>query len=168
MVTGIQLENSHFGVPVQLEFFNKKTRMILLYGRNGAGKSTIGEAFARADSSKAQQDCSFEDEDSLTAFYIQNGQPVPSQLKIMSHVFNEEFIDENVKFSADGIGTVVLFGEAGSAQAKIDQLAPKIKDSEDRIDRVVEDLDRSEKRKELATDRVKAKLKAGWGDRDRD
>ena len=80
------------------------------------GKSTISDGFS--------QIASGEDTEELSASLIDrsnNAIALAAESKIF--VFNEKYIDENVKIDADGLGTIILLGGSVDLQADIDHYA---------------------------------------------
>lgn len=117
-IAGISIEGKCFNAKTDFKLFsNQNKRLSLIYGKNGSGKSTISYAFK----------C------------IPNIVPDPfTQLNLISHatttsfynelltnkifVFNEEYIEQNVKFEKEGLNTVILFGEQSDIQKEIDKI----------------------------------------------
>lgn len=101
----IEIKGGCFKTNSKLEILKHKIN--LLYGRNGSGKSTIAKSFASL--SKGE-----------TILPIESVS-IPNQDHLVSdsiYVFNEQFIDDNVKVANDGIGTIVMLGQ----QADLDEI----------------------------------------------
>lgn len=111
---------------------NKKTPCALLYGRNGSGKSTIARAFRKIAG---------EEEESIinTILCDKNGNEVflCEEEKSKIHVFDQKFIDENIRFEENGLDTIVMLGR----QVELDK---KIKKLEDTIFAKKEELNQKE------------------------
>lgn len=104
-----------FTPPTEFQFFgdNGNARISLVYGKNGSGKSTIANALQQANNTNESTD--------LTAILIDNsGSDITSQLSDKISVFNEDFIDKNIKIESVGLNTIVLFGEQVGLQKEID------------------------------------------------
>lgn len=99
------------------------TQSAIIYGKNGTGKSTISKAFMKAKGEIV-------DTIDAVAFYNLGGEVItlsPEEKKKIV-VFNEDFIDKNIKIDADGLGSIVMLGqEQIEEQSKIDALKKDIK-----------------------------------------
>ena len=92
-----------FSTERVLNFFPKAdVRLSLVYGANGSGKSTISRAF-QVLTQEADSDISARALDA-------EGNEIALASPAIS-VFNEEYIDANVKIDDDGLGSIVLLGE---------------------------------------------------------
>ena len=113
-VKGLSICGRCFSKKTNLAFFpNDNDRIAIVYGKNGSGKSTISDGFS--------QIASGEDTEELSASLIDradNEIGLVPESKIF--VFNEKYIDENVKIDADGLGTIILLGGQVNLQADID------------------------------------------------
>ena len=98
-IAGIRLRGANFKKESDLLLFystkkNDIVRGTLLYRRNGAGKSTIAKAVrkARGESQNTIENAEFLDN---------NNSPITLTDDEKSHifVFDEEYVDKNVKFS---------------------------------------------------------------------
>lgn len=119
-VKGLSICGRCFSTKTNLDFFpNNNDRIAIVYGKNGSGKTTISNGFS--------QIASGEDTEELSASLIDradNNISLVPESKIF--VFNEKYIDENVKIDADGLGTIILLVERLAGQernAKIDEQA---------------------------------------------
>ena len=118
-IVGIRLKGGTFSVPTDLTFFpspqenqknnNKSPKLqkdIIIYGRNGTGKSTIARAIK---SIAGERQPTIQD----AQFFDKNRQPISlaegEEKRIF--VFNEEFIDKNIKLQENGLDTIVMLGE---------------------------------------------------------
>lgn len=99
---------------------NKKTPCALLYGRNGSGKSTIARAFRKIAGEK---------EESITNAVLcyENGNEIQlsDEEKKNIYVFDQKFIDENIRIKDDGLGTIVMLGSQVELDAQIKNLEEK-------------------------------------------
>lgn len=113
-VKGLSICGRCFSKKTNLAFFpNDNDRIAIVYGKNGSGKSTISDGFS--------QIASGEDTEELSASLIDradNEISLAPESKIF--VFNEKYIDKNVKIDADGLGTIILLGGQVDLQADID------------------------------------------------
>lgn len=111
-LAGLSIQGRCFSQPTSFRFFTKPDeRLSLVYGSNGSGKSTISRAFGVL-SSKETSD--------LTVHAVDISQKAllfPSAPAIS--VFNEDYIDANVRIDDDGLGSIVLLGEQVELEAQI-------------------------------------------------
>ena len=103
---GIQLQGRKFSsYPVDFCFWTTENiRLSLVYGKNGSGKSTISEAFSCLKKND-NEDFSCLNEITFDSC------PLLEDDKQSIHVFNEKFIDSNIKIKEDGIDSIVMFGK---------------------------------------------------------
>lgn len=124
-VKGISISGRCFLEETELSFFPKDgDRIAIVYGKNGSGKSTISEGFSRIASRDIYGD--------LSAALIDRSNTVVSLLpegKVF--VFDEKYIDENVKIDEDGLGTIILLGSQVDIQAEIDHYAQLLTSAEE-------------------------------------
>ena len=80
------------------------SRQQLIYGKNGSGKSTISDAFSCLKNNE-NEDFSCINEITF------DGCSLLEDDKQSIHVFNENFIDSNIKIKENGIDSIVMFGE---------------------------------------------------------
>lgn len=114
-VKGILINGRCFSEETNLSFFSgDNDRIAIVYGKNGSGKSTISDGFSHISSNDFS--------DGLTAKLIdQSNTSIPLSDGSKIYVFNERYIDENVKIDADGLGTIILLGGQIDLQAEIDR-----------------------------------------------
>lgn len=144
--TTIRISGRCFPPQTDLDVFVKKSgnkarpRISLIFGRNGSGKTTLSEALRR----RAQGSC-------LEGIYdLQllggDGSQVPDMEKALSRVrvFNEKFVDEKLRVEGDGLGSIVMLGDAGSIKDEIaameeqrKQAVEKRKDLETQLEKSV-------------------------------
>ena len=104
-VKKFEIQGGFFSELVIFELFkNEKDRISIIYGKNGSGKSSI----AKAISDYKNNDFSTFDHIKFTD--DQDNETIISD-KQNIFVFNEEFIEKNIKFASEGLNTIVMFGE---------------------------------------------------------
>ncbi len=103
---GIKIQGRKFSSnPVDFCFWNNdKIRLSLVYGKNGSGKSTISDAFTFLKNNETK------DFSCLSEITFDNHSLSEDDKKSI-HVFNEKFIDSNIKIKEDGIDSIVMFGK---------------------------------------------------------
>lgn len=104
----------------------------ILYGMNGMGKSSISRAFANYLNPSSPSDDN------------------PLQLVLDAHasgkekdnvfVFNEDFVDNNIRFSGDGLDSIVMIGVTIGLQSNIDELKQKKEKLQKKQDEITETL----------------------------
>lgn len=122
-MAGIKLMGANFTIPTLLKLFDpvdgNKTKTIkgtLLYGKNGSGKSTIAHGFKKL-SGDTQPTIS-------QAIPVNNDGSMitlSEDEKKRIFVFDEEFVDRNVKLQEDHLDTIVMLGERVDLTKKIEE-----------------------------------------------
>jgi len=135
-IKGIRIRGRCFTTDTSLLFYqNPNDRISVVYGKNGSGKSTISEGIAFA----CQDDIS---SDLSVSFIDSSMQTVPLQSNANIFVFNEKYIDENVKIDDDGLGTIVLLGGQVDLQSQIDLQETKVKTISDEVESATIEYDK--------------------------
>lgn len=127
-ITTIEIQGAMFSTPSSFTIFDpmeggkeKTVKAALLYGRNGTGKSTIAKAFRKIAgeelSSIIQARLYNKDNKEILLTEEEKGQ---------IFVFDEGYVDENVKFQSDHMDTIVMLGEAADLTKKI-EMAEEVK-----------------------------------------
>ena len=103
---------SYTQLPILMDG-NYSSKAVLLYGRNGSGKSTIARAFNTIKG--------------IAADNIRIAKPLDDQGNEITlsedekehiYVFDEDYINSNVHIQEDGLGSIVMLGE----QAGLEEL----------------------------------------------
>lgn len=119
-IKGIKIKGRCFKNEENFVLFpNHNDRISIIYGKNGSGKSTISEGFSYIVNNTSSPDINASLLDSE-----KNVISLPEDKSIF--VFNEKYIDENVKIDDDGLGSIILLGEQIDLQTEIDTLYFKI------------------------------------------
>lgn len=119
----MKISGANFRQPTMLDLFNpiesKKTKTIkgtLLYGKNGSGKSTIARGFRKlaGEALPVVGQALTLDKD---------GSPITLSEDEKKHifVFDEEYVDKNVKLHEDHLDTIVILGEQVDLTEKIEK-----------------------------------------------
>lgn len=119
-VTGVKVEGANFDSPTILQFFlqGKEPTMGLIYGKNGTGKSTISRTFSKIKG---------EDEPAIISAELidvnGNALILTEDDKKRIHVFNEAYIDKNIRLRPDGQGleTIVVLGKIKNIEDEINK-----------------------------------------------
>lgn len=126
-ICGIELCGANFENPTRLDMFNpidggtqKTIKGTLLYGRNGSGKSTIARGFRKIIGEKDQPI-------NYASVLDKNGSPIvlTESEKKKIFIFDEDYVDKNVKLQEDHLDTIVMLGKQADlteqiAKAEID------------------------------------------------
>lgn len=120
-IKGLKIKGKCFKDEAKFLFFTKpEERISIVYGKNGSGKSTISEGI------KVSADKDYHSEVSAT-FIDENQHEIDlPDIKENVFVFNESYIDRNVKINDDGLGTIILLGGQADIQSKIDECQNEI------------------------------------------
>lgn len=115
-IVGVNLCGGRFENSTSLILFPNKdtTRLSLVYGKNGAGKSTLsrGISYATCQSGEGIQNAKLIDEHEREVILSENE-------KKNIFVFNEDFVDTNIKIKEDGIDTIVVLGNKQETEEKL-------------------------------------------------
>jgi len=121
-ISAIKIKGGIFDKEVILNIFaNTKnvSRFCLLYGKNGSGKSTISRAFTKIQSNK---------EDKIDSVNIldknSNEIIVDDSDRNSIYVFNEQFIEDNIRIDGDGLNAIVVLGAKKDIDDQINILKP--------------------------------------------
>ena len=119
-IKGLKIHGRCFNEETTLILFpSSNDRIAIVYGKNGSGKSTISEGLSSIANNTFPAD--------LTAHLINNeNHTITLSEDSKLFVFNEKYIDENVKIDADGLGTIILLGGQVDLQAEIDKKSAEI------------------------------------------
>lgn len=111
-ICGIKLCGANFENPTRLDIFNpmdggthKTIKGTLLYGRNGSGKSTIARGFRKIIGEK-------DTPINYASVLDKNVFPVvlTEDEKKKIFIFDEDYVDKNVKLQEDHLDTIVMLG----------------------------------------------------------
>lgn len=171
-ITGIKINGANFSDSTKLDFFKKKNKnskdyvnLSLIFGRNGAGKSTIARAFRKI---KGDSDCSFK-----TELIDENGKNLLLRREELSkiHVFDENFVNNQVALRKTGMDTIIMLGEKVELTNKIEQAEKDLSDKEKELKDFGEELNQLEDNQNPKSpyyylDKIENSLRGGWAVRD--
>lgn len=127
-VRGIRIHGRCFKDETDLMFYPKENdRIAIVYGKNGSGKSTISEGIASIAEGGSSTDLS-------TEFVDSNSNVLPLEDGADVFVFNEKYIDENVKIDDAGLSTIVLLGGQVNLQADIEAQEKTVEASRSKVE----------------------------------
>ncbi len=131
-IRSISIHGGNFETPTQLPLFcdsNNPAKAVLLYGRNGSGKSTIARSFWNVKGRS---------EDNIISVSLQNDQGtsinLTSEEKEHIFVFDERYVMENVRVQEDGLGSIVMLGEQVGLNELIEKATDELRTSEKELD----------------------------------
>ena len=122
-IAGITINGKYFDNESKFVLFPKENQPIsIIYGKNGSGKSTIAEAFS------AYKYGELNNFNKIDTFYSDGS---PAQLsdedKQNIFIFNEKYIESNIRLQKDGLSTIVMLGEQVDLDKQIKVLEEDIK-----------------------------------------
>lgn len=145
-LTGIRFRGANFDTLTDVLFLDthegnktKKVKGALLYGRNGAGKSTLAKAVkkAKGDDQDTILQASFVDDNN-------NSLILSETEKAHIFVFDEEYVDKNVKFRESGLDTIIMLGQQAEIEEQIKDarmVLEKAKENRDAQNSIVNEYD---------------------------
>lgn len=122
-ITKTKMTGANFDSLTLFDFFNphdgdkvKTIKGALLYGRNGTGKSTIARAFRKLSGDTVPAITS-------VVIYDDAGQPAVLNEEEKRHifVFDEDYVDKNVRLQQDHLESIVMLGQAADLTDKIEE-----------------------------------------------
>ena len=127
-VSSVKIKGGIFEKETELPIFanaKNKPRFCLLYGKNGTGKSTISRAFNEINDNKKTGNYEIEllDKDGSNI-------SLSDEDKQSVYVFNEDFIEQNIRIEQDGLNAIVVMGAKKDIDDKIKELRPQYEKSE--------------------------------------
>ena len=109
----ITIEGGYFEQPTQFELFKQKQELSIIYGRNGSGKTSIAKAIRQLVGKDNQPD------GAEKPFTITSDAIIPEDKKQSVYIFDEDFVQDNVKTKGNGLETIVMMGEQVDLDAQI-------------------------------------------------
>ncbi|MDD5918180.1 MAG: AAA family ATPase [bacterium] len=111
--------------PLLCDESQHPAKAMLLYGRNGSGKSTIARAFRKIKGLPANNI-------QTAGLYDEQGTEISlsSNEKDHIYVFDEDFVNENVRVQEDGLGSIVMLGEQAGLAEQISAATTELNDAE--------------------------------------
>lgn len=118
----LRVKGGIFAEDVDLPLFKKSKQIpifTLLYGKNGTGKSTISRAISKISGKEEKQIVKAE-------FLAEDGSVliIDDSIKEAIFVFNEDFVDDNIRIDEDGLESIVVMGAVKEADDKIRKHKP--------------------------------------------
>lgn len=108
-IMSLKISGRCFPSSTKLKCFTKnESRISIIYGKNGSGKSTISKSLCNVESDLS---CSLLD---------QNDKPLSIPQNHI-FVFNEDYINDKIAVQNDGLSAVILFGEQVEIDKQIEE-----------------------------------------------
>lgn len=118
-LVSVRVRNDFFETGKNFSFFGSNNKSFikasLVYGRNGSGKSTIARAFRQLADELNNSNMDVQVFDSSGAEII-----LSEEDKKKIYVFDETYVDKNVKLQEDQLETIVMLGEEVSLAEDIE------------------------------------------------
>lgn len=172
----IKIKGGYFDEETELHLFNEDS-ISILYGRNGSGKSTIARCLKLLCESEEEQIKREEDvaQGTETNYTVSSVVPITEEYKPNVFVFDEDFLQNNVKVEDDGLNAIIMLGE----QVELDN---QINTNNEKLSKKVEEVNQQEeliKKYENKEDNISPlfyweqiwkglREEGGWADIDRD
>ncbi|WP_295092636.1 AAA family ATPase [Ruminococcus sp.] len=143
-IVGITLSGASYTSDTDLAVFNpidgKKTKKIkgsIIYGRNGSGKSSIAKGFRKI------KDEEVETINKAVLFDI-NNKPVTlnESDKTNIAVFDEDYVDKNVKLKETGLGSIIMLGDLADLSDKINKAQIELDEATKTNEQIQEELEK--------------------------
>lgn len=129
-ISFIKLQGANFStksmLPILASTEKKYIKLSLIYGKNGAGKSTIAKAFRKIKGESVTTVTSSET-------FNEENQPVvlSDKEKASIVVFDEDFITDNVRIERSGLGSIVMLGEQADLTEQIELAEKQLEQAND-------------------------------------
>lgn len=144
------------------DFFDKSHNCgCFIYGNNGSGKSSIAKWFRNYKDSIVESDSEY-------IYDFHNNVVNLSEDKLKSiHIFDEEFIENNIKVDADGINSIVILGESVQLNSDI-QCIKRIIEKRNKIkENISNTINKYNEELLTLNEELKRTLQSEWAERNR-
>lgn len=177
-ITGIRLCGANFDTLTNILLMDphegnsnkvKDVKNVLLYGRNGAGKSTLAKAVKKIKGEVQETIYQAEFVD-INNSSVQLSDEEKSEI----FVFDEEYVDKNVKFRESGLNTIIMLGQQAEIAEQIEKAKKDLEKSKTDCDTqqtVVTEYEKpeSENSPKYYLKKIRSKLQGdeAWSGRDK-
>ena len=128
-ISTVKLQGANFSsmsmLPILDSSDGKYTKVSLLYGRNGSGKSTIAKAFRKIKGESVATSITFDNLNTANQPIVLSESERDSIV-----VFDEDFVTSNVRIEGSGLGSIVMLGEQADLTAQIEQAEKELKQAD--------------------------------------
>lgn len=163
----IRIQGRCFSNSTDFIFFNNDgtSTISVVYGKNGSGKSTLATALQHIAQGNLSGDLTGQ-------IFDKSNNDITEKLANKIEVFNEDFVDNNIKIESSGLSTIVLFGEQVELQQQIENIQQNIKENESFCSSKETELARmndkeDEKSVSYIFEKICDKLRSRWAEEDR-
>lgn len=133
-ISGVSLKGGFFEEQSNFQLFeNNQHQVAVIYGRNGSGKSSIAKGINEYKNKKEEIFC-----EKIIFDYEQAPIELSDEERDSIHVFNEEYIENNIRIDESGLSTIVMFGQQVSLEEEI-----KVKEAD--LTRIGEEINNKKK-----------------------
>lgn len=164
-VEKISFVGGKFKEPVNMELLCNNgglAKSALVYGRNGSGKSTIAKAIRKIKSDEVSMIAEAEMKDENDNIVL-----LGDDDKRKIFVFDEEYIDNNIKLQETGLKTIIMLGEQVDLNEKISKVEEELNIVNKEYNDKEKEIEKIKIEKDSRESELKKGLKQGWADRDR-
>ena len=131
-MSSIKLQGANFYAATTLPILDssdgKYAKASLIYGRNGSGKSTIARAFRKL---KGDDVATVTTSVALDAANLPIALSEPERTSIF--VFDEDFVNANVRIEEKGLGSIVMLGEQVDLTSQIELAEGELQKAEELV-----------------------------------
>lgn len=125
----IHLKGGPFTEHTSLELL--PSRLNLLYGRNGSGKTTIAKCIKKLGK-----------EDDGSGYSAETAQTLSDDILRKVYVFDEDFVSDNLRMeNEEGLNSIVMLGEQVGLDEKLKELQSQQTEHKSRQDQLLKELD---------------------------
>lgn len=172
----IKIKGGYFDEETELQLFYKDS-LSVLYGRNGSGKSTIARCLKQLCESEEER---IKREDNViqgteTNYIVSSDVPITDKYKTNIFVFDEDFLQNNVKIKDDGLNAIVMLGEQVELDGQISANNEELSKKDEEFKQQEELLKKYENKEDNVSplfywEQIRNGLReeGGWADIDRD
>lgn len=161
-IKGLRLNKPGENNIIKLDFFNNTNDCAcVVYGRNGSGKSSIARAIHRYIEVGHWGAGEF--------LYNHNDSNIELSVEELNRIFifNEDFIQDNIKVDTDSVESIVIFGENVKVKLKIDYIDRLLIKREKIKNNIYDKVNDYDLNINSLEHRIKETLQNNWAERER-
>jgi len=138
-VSGIKIKGANFECDTELQVYesDKEFPISIVYGKNGSGKSTISRAF---NSLKGNTEATIQEVEAINKDNAQIELSYDEKQNIL--IFNEDYVDMNIRIREDGLNAIVVIGERKELEDQIKDAEKKVNDAQEKSNKQKEICDK--------------------------
>lgn len=161
-IKGLKLKKPGENNIIKLDFFdNVDDCACVVYGRNGSGKSSIGRAIQRYIKVGHWSEGEF--------LYNHDDSNIGLSTEDLNRVFifNEDFIEDNIKVDTDSVESIVILGESVKVKSDIDYIDRLLVKREKIKNNIFEKVEDYNLKINSLENSIKETLQNNWAERER-